>query len=95
MEKKGKNKVAAEGEEELLDGEELEMEDDETDEEDEEELEAEMEEEWGDREFVSDISEDEDEDGLSDLEDVVVCPQQSLAVIWSHPVSIGRCFRGR
>ncbi|KAF4569980.1 hypothetical protein EYR40_008963 [Pleurotus pulmonarius] len=71
MEKKGKNKVAAEGEEELLDGEELEMEDDETDEEDEEELEAEMEEEWGDREFVSDISEDEDEDGLSDLEDVV------------------------
>ncbi|KAF7430570.1 hypothetical protein PC9H_006278 [Pleurotus ostreatus] len=71
MEKKGKNRVVTEGEEELLDGEELELEDDETDEEDEEELEAEMEEEWGDREFVSDISEDEDEDGLSDLEDVV------------------------
>ncbi|KAJ8522728.1 hypothetical protein ONZ45_g705 [Pleurotus djamor] len=52
----------------------LELEDDETDEEDEEELEAEMEEEegeWGDREFVSDISEDEDDDGLSDLEDAV------------------------
>lgn len=83
MEKKGKNRVVTEGEEELLDGEELELEDDETDEEDEEELEAEMEEEWGDREFVSDISEDEDEDGLSDLEDVVVCSQQSLAFTWS------------
>ncbi|KAJ7623386.1 Mak16 protein [Roridomyces roridus] len=46
---------------------ELDMEADETDEEDEEELEDE-EGEWGDREFVSDISEDED-DGLSDLED--------------------------
>ncbi|KIY66536.1 Mak16 protein [Cylindrobasidium torrendii FP15055 ss-10] len=50
-----------------------EMMDDETDEEDEEELEAEMEEEdWDDeREFVSDISGDEDDedDGLSDLEE--------------------------
>ncbi|KAG9223769.1 hypothetical protein CCMSSC00406_0004890 [Pleurotus cornucopiae] len=71
MEKKGKNRAVTGGEKQLLDGEELELEDDETDEEDEEELEAEMEEEWGDREFVSDISEDEDEDGLSDLEDVV------------------------
>ncbi|KAJ3933161.1 MAG: Mak16 protein [Lentinula lateritia] len=45
---------------------------DETDEELEEELEEEMD-DWGSREFVSDISEDEDEDddGLSDLEDVV------------------------
>ncbi|KAJ7355417.1 Mak16 protein [Mycena olivaceomarginata] len=49
-----------------LENEELDMEADETDEEDEEELEDE--DEWGDREFVSDISEDED-DGLSDLED--------------------------
>lgn len=40
--------------------------DDETDEE-----ELEVEEEWGEREFVSDLSEDED-DGLSDLEDVAV-----------------------
>ncbi|KAG6808151.1 ribosome biosynthesis protein [Tricholoma furcatifolium] len=48
---------------------ELDMVDDETDEEDEE-LEDEEEGEWGEREFVSDISEDED-DGLSDLEDVV------------------------
>ncbi|KAF7370736.1 Protein MAK16 [Mycena sanguinolenta] len=46
---------------------ELDLEADETDEEDEEELEDEMD-DWGDREFVSDISEDED-DGLSDLED--------------------------
>ena len=30
-----------------------------------------MEDEWGEREFVSDVS--GDEDGLSDLEDVVVC----------------------
>lgn len=48
------------------------MEDDETEEEDEEELEEEMEdeEEWGEREFVSDLSGDESEDGLSDLEDM-------------------------
>ncbi|KAK0193655.1 Mak16 protein [Armillaria mellea] len=46
----------------------LEMMADETDEEDEEELEEEMD-DWGDREFVSDISGDEDDDGLSDLEE--------------------------
>ncbi|KAG6856573.1 hypothetical protein H0H87_003073 [Tephrocybe sp. NHM501043] len=59
-----KNGAAADGE--LADGE-LDMEDDETDEEDEDMLDEE-EGEWGEREFVSDISEDED-DGLSDLED--------------------------
>ncbi|KAI0629216.1 ribosomal L28e protein family-domain-containing protein [Trametes polyzona] len=55
---------------------ELDMIDDETDEEDEEELEEEMEGEededeegWGEREFVSDLS--GEEDGLSDLEDAV------------------------
>ncbi|KAK0469921.1 Mak16 protein [Desarmillaria tabescens] len=47
----------------------LEMLADETDEEDEEELEEEMDDDWGDREFVSDISGDEDDDGLSDLEE--------------------------
>ncbi|KAK0502058.1 hypothetical protein EDD18DRAFT_1426644 [Armillaria luteobubalina] len=41
---------------------------DEMHEEDEEELEEEMD-DWGDREFVSDISGDENEDGLSDLEE--------------------------
>ncbi|KAJ7760403.1 Mak16 protein [Mycena metata] len=50
-----------------LEDAELDMEADETDEENEEELEDE--DDFGDREFVSDISEDED-DGLSDLEDV-------------------------
>jgi protein MAK16 len=44
----------------------MDMIDDETD---EEELEAEV--EWGEREFVSDLSDDED-DGLSDLEDIDV-----------------------
>jgi len=58
------------------DKEGLDLEDEETDEEDEEELEEEMEDEWGEREFVSDIS--GDEDGLSDLEDVVVCPSLPL-----------------
>ncbi|TFY83306.1 hypothetical protein EWM64_g707 [Hericium alpestre] len=53
------------------DEEDLELEDEETD---EEELENEMEEEWDDREFVSDISGDES-DGLSDLE--------AIAVSWS------------
>lgn len=48
---------------------ELDLVDDETDEEDEEELEEEEEEGWGEREFVSDLS---GEDGLSDLEDVMV-----------------------
>ena len=55
----------------LTDADELDMIDDETDEEDEDELEEEMDDEWGTREFVSDISGDED-DGLSDLEDVAV-----------------------
>lgn len=51
----------------------VELEDEETDEEVEEELEEEEEEEgWGNREFVSDVSGDEDEDGLSDLEDAMV-----------------------
>jgi hypothetical protein len=49
---------------------EMELEDDMTDEELEEEFEGE-EEDWDDREFVSDISGGEsDDDGLSDLEDV-------------------------
>lgn len=62
-------------------GKELELEDDETDEEDEEDMEEEEEEEgWGEREFVSDVS--GDEDGLSDLEDALVS------------VEICRCFRG-
>ncbi|KAI0791639.1 ribosomal L28e protein family-domain-containing protein [Irpex lacteus] len=50
----------------------VEIEDEESEEEDEDEEELEEEEEgWGDREFVSDVSGDEDEDGdgLSDLED--------------------------
>ena len=46
----------------------VELEDEETDE--EEEMEMEEEGEWGEREFVSDIS--GDEDGLSDLEEVGV-----------------------
>lgn len=50
---------------------ELELEDDETEEELEEEEEG-----WGDREFVSDVS--EDEDGLSDLEEAMVSPLDSL-----------------
>lgn len=49
----------------------VEIEDEESEEEDEEELEEE-DEGWGDREFVSDVS--GDEDGLSDLEDVYVSP---------------------
>lgn len=58
--KSDKEKLKADGE--------LELEDDETDEELEEELEDE--DEWGEREFVSDMS--GEEDGLSDLEDAVV-----------------------
>lgn len=56
-------------------GKELEMEDDESD---EEELDEEEEEEegWGEREFVSDLS--GDEDGLSDLEDAAVCAFHSM-----------------
>ncbi|KAI0731229.1 ribosomal L28e protein family-domain-containing protein [Earliella scabrosa] len=58
-------------------GKELEMVDDETDEEDEDELEEEDEEGWGEREFVSDMS--GEEDGLSDLEDAAV---SALAYCW-------------
>lgn len=49
-----------------------EMEDDETEEEDEDELEfeEEMEDEWGTREFVSDLSGDEEESGTSEVEDL-------------------------
>ena len=57
-EKKGKARADVDAEEEL------DMVDDETD----EELEEEEEGEWGEREFVSDLS--GEEDGLSDLEDV-------------------------
>ena len=53
---------------EKLKEEELELEDDETDEELDRDLEDEV--EWGEREFVSDIS--DEEYGLSDLEDTVV-----------------------
>ena len=53
---------------EKLREEELELEDDETDEELDGDLEDEV--EWGEREFVSDIS--DEEYGLSDLEDTVV-----------------------
>jgi len=53
------------GKEKVLDADGLELEDDETDEEEEE---LEDEDGWGEREFVSDVSEDEDE--LSDLEDI-------------------------
>jgi protein MAK16 len=71
---------------------ELDMMDDETDEEDEEDLEAEMEDDWGDREFVSDVSDDED-DGLSDLEDIIVSdPHAVLASIWPiEHIFVGWC----
>lgn len=62
-----REKNAAEAGKEI-EQEDLDMMDDETDEEDELELEG----EWGDREFVSDVS--EDEDGYSDLENVAVSP---------------------
>lgn len=48
----------------------VEIEDEESEEEDEDEEELEEEDGWGDREFVSDMS--GDEDGLSDLEDALV-----------------------
>ncbi|KAK7679473.1 hypothetical protein QCA50_017527 [Cerrena zonata] len=72
QERKGKDK-------QKLDADGLELEDDETDEELEEDIneedeawdEEDGEEGWGDREFVSDVSESEGEDGLSDLEDVM------------------------
>lgn len=79
---KGKGKEKADG---------LTMEDDETEEEDEDELEEEMEDEegWGDREFVSDIS--GDEDGLSDLEDAVV----SISALTLHALADLPCSRLR
>ena len=61
--------VEKEREDEKGKGRELDLVDDETDEEDEDELEEE-DEGWGEREFVSDLS--GEEDGLSDLEDAVV-----------------------
>lgn len=66
------------GSDELADGK-LDMEDDETDEDEEDLLEEEEEGEWGEREFVSDISEDED-DGLSDLEDAFVGSMSSQLI---------------
>lgn len=71
----GREKEGEKGKGKVVDEEmdEDEMEDEESEEEDEEELEREMEEEWDEndeREFVSDIS--GDEDGLSDLEEVAV-----------------------
>lgn len=64
------------GKDKLKGDAELELEDDETDEEelDEEEMEG----EWGEKEFVSDLSGD---DGLSDLEDAVV---GSIGKSWSQ-----------
>ncbi|KAI0372806.1 Mak16 protein [Pilatotrama ljubarskyi] len=57
-------------------GKELEMIDDETDEEDEEDMEEEEEEEgWGEREFVSDLSGEEDE--LDDLEDAMSSAEEN------------------
>ena len=61
----------------------LEMEDDETDEEEEE---LEEEEGWGEREFVSDVS--GDEDGLSDLEDVMV------SAVWATFVALQWLMQG-
>jgi protein MAK16 len=66
-----------------------EMEDDETDEE-EEELEEEG---WGDREFVSDVS--GDEDGLSDLEDVMVIePPHVPCIVVDQAHRMGRRVTG-
>jgi len=48
----------------------LEMEEDESEDEMEDEMEEEMEDGWGEREFVSDLSGDEEGSGWSDLEDV-------------------------
>ena len=64
------------------DTDELDMVADETD--DEEEDEEELEEDWDDREFVSDIS--EDEDGLSDLEEVAV--RFAHIYVFSHLLNI-------
>lgn len=49
---------------------ELDMEEDESEDEMEDEMEEEMEDGWGEREFVSDLSGDEEGSGWSDLEDV-------------------------
>ncbi|KXN81520.1 Protein mak16 [Leucoagaricus sp. SymC.cos] len=77
-----RERVGSKGEKELereLEGDGLDMVDDETDEEEEEEegewdeneeLEEGDEDEWGDREFVSDLSGEESDDGLDDLEGV-------------------------
>jgi protein MAK16 len=77
-------------------GKELEMEDDETDEEleDEDELEEEG---WGDREFVSDVSGDEDDDeGLGNLEDLVSVLISGYAFNTNdHDIGLGRFCRRR
>lgn len=62
-------------------GKELDLVDDETDEEAEEDMEEEEEEGWGEREFVSDVSGDEDEDGLSDLEEAMVSVRFGLDLL--------------
>lgn len=71
----------------VKDGVELDMVDDETD---EEELEEEAEGNWGDREFVSDISGDEDDEILSDLEDVV--HKQPKKKAQSKPFILRQCL---
>ena len=58
----------------------VEMEDEESEEEEEEAELEEEEEGWGDREFVSDVS--GDEDGLSDLEDAFVGVYSGLVSVW-------------
>jgi protein MAK16 len=73
---------------------ELGLEDDETEEEDEEELEAEMEDEeldnWGEHEYVEDVSGDEFE-GVSDLEDL---DGIGVCVVLSTPISITHLLPG-
>lgn len=78
------------GKEAIAESDELDMLDDETDEEDEEELENEN--EWDDREFVSDLS--GDEDGLSDMEDVAVSRYAFSACLVFTNVAVRR-GRGR
>ena len=67
------------------DGVEIDMVDDETD----EELEEEAEDNWGDREFVSDISGDDDYDSSSDLEDVMVRTSLFRTVLRFHSLYQG------
>ena len=90
------------GKEKGLAGEdgELDLVDDETEEEEEEEDEEEEEGEeegWGEREFVSDVSGDEDE--LSDLEDAIVRPSIPLVGLVNadlyYRIDIWRRVRGR